>query len=105
MTIAKRIDEQRVMLTSAAKMLAKKRKDKKKSSRNRFLHHKFHVWDPVLLKEHNKGKFEFRRESGYRIIEFSNYGTARVRHKDYVEPKHCSVKDLKLRILVMLPIL
>ena len=95
MTIPEEIEKQNVTLNTAAKMLEKKKEDKKKSSMNRPSHQNFQIGDLVLGKKHNKEKFELKWEPGYRTIDFPTKWTVRVRNKESGEPRCFNIKDLR----------
>ena len=57
-TITQKIEQQKGALTTAAKMLGKKKEDQKKSSKNRPSHHNFQMGDLVHVKKQNKEKLE-----------------------------------------------
>ena len=56
MTITQKIEQQKVALTTAAKMSKEKRKDQEKSSKNRESYHTFQIGYLVLVKKHNMEK-------------------------------------------------
>ena len=81
--IDKRIEQSHIALSIAAKMLARKCADQKKSINHRPSEHDFKVGDLVLVKKHNKTKLELKWE----VV--GNQLTGR--------SKHCNVTDLKLK--------
>ena len=56
MTIAQKIEQTQVTLTTAVKNLEKAREQQKKPSKNRPSKHNFQIGDLVLVKKHNKEK-------------------------------------------------
>ena len=97
MTITQEMEQTQVTLTTAAKNLEKAREQQKKPSKNRLSQHNFQIGDLVLVKKQNKEELELKWELGYRIVGFPTKWTARVRNKESGEPKHCNIKDLKLK--------
>ena len=97
MTIAQKIEQTLVTLTTTAKSLEKAREQQKKPSTNKPSQHNFQISDLVLVKKHNKEKLELKWEPGYRIVGIPTIWTARVRNKESGEPKCCNIKDLKLK--------
>lgn len=95
--IAKRIEQSRVTLTTAAKMLAKKREAQKLSTNDRPSEHNFKVGDLVLVLKHNKTKLELKWEPGYRIIKLPTPLTAVVEDQLTGKSKRCNVRDLKVK--------
>ena len=69
-TLGKRIEQSRVSLSIAAKMLEKMRANEKRYYQNRRFTHTFKVGDLVLLKKHNVDKMELKWEPNYRIVNF-----------------------------------
>ena len=69
-TPAKQIEQSRVTLSMAAKMLEKMRENQKRYYKNRKSTHTFKVGDLVLYQKHNKEKLDLKWESNYRIIKF-----------------------------------
>ena len=58
--LGKRIEQSRIVLATAAKMLAKMRENQKRHYLNRRSIHKFQVGDLVLLKKHQADKMELK---------------------------------------------
>ena len=71
--LGKQIEQSRVTLTIAAKMLEKMRENQKRHYKNRKSTHTFKIGDLVLLSKHNKDKLELKWEPNYRrkIINIS----------------------------------
>ena len=67
-SLAKQIEQSRVSLSIAAKMLERMRENQKRHYKNRKSVHTLKVGDLVLLRKHNKDKLELKWESNYRII-------------------------------------
>ena len=68
-TLAKQIEQSRVTLSMAAKILEKMRKNQKRYYKNRKSTHTFKVGDLVLYQKHNKEKLDLKWEPNYRIIK------------------------------------
>ena len=96
--IAKRIEQSCIILSTAAKMLAKKCSDQKKSTNHRPSKHPFQVGDLVLVKKHNKAKLELKWEPGYRIIKLPTDWTAVIENQLTGNSRCCNVTDLKLKL-------
>ena len=58
--LGKQIEQSRVTLTIAAKMLEKMRENQKRHYKNRKSTHTFKIGDLVLLRKHNKDKLELK---------------------------------------------
>ena len=97
MTIAQKIKQTQVTLTTADKSLEKVREQQKKPSKNRPSKSNFQIGNLVLVKKYNKEKLELKWKPHYRIVGFSTKYTARVRNKESGEPKCCNIKDLMLK--------
>ena len=96
--IAKRIEQSHIILSKAAKMLAKKPSDQKKSTNHRPSKHPFQVGDLVLVKKHNKAKLELKWEPGYMIIKLLTDWTAVIENQLTDNSRCCNVTDLKLKL-------
>ena len=75
-TLGKRIEQSRVSLSVAAKMLEKMRAHQKRYYKNRRSMNTFHVGDLVLLRKHNVDKMELKWEPNYRIIKLPSAWSA-----------------------------
>ena len=75
-SLAKQIEQSRVTLSIAAKMLGKMRENKKRHYKNRKSVHTFKVGDLVLLRKHNKDKLELKLEPNYRITRLPHLWSA-----------------------------
>ena len=95
--IGQEIQQDQIVLTTAAKNLQRKREAQKKPHEHRPSKHKFKIGDLVLLNKHNKDKLELKWEPGYRIVALPTKWTARVTNKETGEPKRVNVRDLKLK--------
>ena len=95
--IGHEIQQDQIVLTTAAKNLQRKREAQKKPHEHRPSKHKFKIGDLVLLNKHNKDKLELKWEPGYRIVALPTKWTARVTNKETGEPKRVNVRDLKLK--------
>ena len=72
--LGKQIEQSRVTLTIAAKMLEKMRENQERHYKNRKSTHTFKIGDLVLLRKHNKDKLELKWEPNYRIVKFHPNG-------------------------------
>ena len=96
-TLGKRIDQSRVSLSIAAKMLEKMRANHKRHFQNRRSTHTFKVGDVVLLKKHNVDKMQFYWEPNYRIIKLPSAWSAVAENQISGKSKRCSSEDWKLK--------
>ena len=96
MTIAQKIEQMQVTLTTAAKNLERQGNNKRSPPR---IDHPNIISKLVTLSlsKCNKEKLELKWESAYRIVGFPTKWTARVRNKESWKPKHCNIKDIKLK--------
>ena len=96
-TLGKRIEQSRVSLPIAAKMLEKMRANQKRYYQNRRSTHTFKVGDLVLLKKHNVDKMELKWEPNYRIVKLPSAWSAVVENQLSGISKRCYIGDLKLK--------
>ena len=75
-TLGKRIEQSRVSLSIAAKMLEKMRANQKRYYQNRRSTHTFKVGDLVLLRKHNVDKMELKWDPYYRIVKLPSAWSA-----------------------------
>ena len=94
-TLGKRIEQSRVSLSIAAKMLEKMRANQKRYYENRRSTHTFKVGDLVLLRKHNVDKLELKWEPNYRIIKLPSAWSAVVENQFSGKSKRCNIGDLK----------
>ena len=94
-TLGKRIEQSRVSISIAAKMLAKMRANQKRYYENRRSTHPFKVGDLVLLRKHNNDKLELKWEPNYRIVKLPSAWSAVVENQLSRESKRCNIDDLK----------
>ena len=76
-----RIEQSRVFLSIAAKMLEKMTANQKRYYQNRRFTHTFKVGDLVLLKKHNVDKLELKWEPNYRIVKLPSAWSAFVENQ------------------------
>ena len=96
--LGKQIEQSRVTLTTAAKMLEKMRENQKRHYKNRKSTHTFKIGDLVLLRKHNKDKLELKWEPNYRIIKFPSQWSAVVENQSNGRTKRCNIADLKIKL-------
>ena len=96
-TLGKRIEQSRVSLSIAAKMLEKMRANQKRYYQNRRSTHTFIVVDLVLLRKHNVDKMELKWEPNYRIIKLPSTWSAVVENQLSRKSRRCNIGDLKLK--------
>ena len=94
---AKQIEQSRVSVSIAAKMLERMREKQKRHYKNRKSVHTFKVGDLVLLRKHNKVKPELKWEPNYRIIRLPHLWSAVVENQFTGRTKRCNVSDLKIK--------
>ena len=97
MSLGKRVEQSRVSLSIAAKMLEKIRANQKRHFQNRRSTHTFKVGDLVPLKKHNVDKMEFKWEPNYRIVKLPSAWSAVVENQITGKSKRCNIGDLKLK--------
>ena len=88
-TLGKRIEQSRVSLSIAAKMLEKMRANQKRYYLNRRSTHTFKVGDLVLLRKHNVDKMELKWEPNYRIVKLRSAWSAVVENQLSGKSKRC----------------
>ena len=93
--LGKRIEQSRVALSTAAKMLEKMRANQKRHYLNRRATHKFQVGDLVLLKKHQADKMDLKWEPNYRVVKLPSSWSAVVENQTNGRMKRCNVGDLK----------
>ena len=93
--LGKRIEQSRVALSTAAKMLEKMRANQKRYYLNRRAAHKFQVGDLVLLKKHRTDKMDLKWEPNYRVVKHQSSWSAVVENQTNGRMKRCNVGDLK----------
>ena len=96
-SLGKQIEQSRVTLSIAAKMLERMRENQKRHYKNRKSTHTFKIGDLVLLKKHNKEKLELKWEPNYRIIKFPSLWSAIVENQANGKTKRCNIADLKIK--------
>ena len=96
-TLGKKIEQSRVSLSIAAKMLEKMRPNQKRYYQNRRSIHTFKVGGLVLLRKHNVDKLELKWEPNYRIIKLPSAWSAVVENQLSGKNKRCNIGDLKLK--------
>ena len=96
-SLAKQIEQSRVTLSIAAKMLEKMRENQKRHYKNRKSVHTFKAWDLVLLRKHNKDKLELKWEPNYRITRLPHLWSAVVENQFTGRTKRCNISDLKIK--------
>ena len=93
--LGKRIEQSRITLSTAAKMMERMRANQKRHYLHRRSTHKFQVGDLVLLKKHQKDKMELKWEPNYRVIKLPSSWSAIVESNITGKTKRCNVGDLK----------
>ena len=96
-TLAKQIEQSRVTLSMAAKMLEKMRENQKRYYKNRKSPHTFKVGDLVLYQKHNKEKLDLKWEPNYRIIKLPHLWTTVIENQSTGRTKRCNISDLKIK--------
>ena len=96
-SLSKQIEQSRVSLSIAAKMLERMRENQKRHYKNRKSVHTFKVGDLVLLRKHNKDKLELKWEPNYKIIRLPHLWSAVVENQFTGRTKRCNVSDLKIK--------
>ena len=94
-TLGKRIEQSRVSLPIAAKMLEKIRANQKRYYLNRRSTHTFKVGD-LVLKKYNIDKMELIWEPNYRIVKLPSAWSAVVENQLIGKSKRCKICDLKI---------
>ena len=95
--LGKRIEQSRITLSMAAKMLERMRAKQKRHYQHWRATHKLQVCDLVLLKKHNADNMDLRWESNYRVVRLMSPWSAVVENQMSVKTKRCNVGDLKLK--------
>ena len=96
-TLGKRIEQSRMSLSIATKMLEKIRANQKRHFQNRRSTHTFKVGYLVLLKKNIVDKMELKWEPNYRIAKLSSAWSAAVENQISGKGKRCNIGDLKLK--------
>ena len=96
-TSGKRIEQSRVSLSIAAKMLEKVTANQKRYHQIRRSTHTFKVGDLVLLRKHNVDKMELKWEPNYRIVKLPSAWPAVVENQLSGKSKRCNIGDLKFK--------
>ena len=94
-SLGKSIEQSRVTLSIAAKMLERMRKNQKMTYKGRKTIHQFKVGDLVLLKKHAQKKLLLEWEPNYRIIRLPTAWTAVIEHMVSSRTRRCNVWDLQ----------
>ena len=95
--LGKRIEQLRITLFTAARMLEKISANQKRHYQNRRATHKFQVGDLVLLKKWNDDKMDLIWEPTYRVIKLPSPWSAVVENQTNSVTKRWNVGDLKLK--------
>ena len=95
--LGKRIEQSRVSLSIAAKLLSKMKDRQKRHSHNRRSTHPFKVDDLVLLKKHQGDKIDLKWVPNYRVIKLTSAWSAIVENQTTGKTNRCNVGDLKLK--------
>ena len=106
-TLAKQIEQSRVTLSMAAKMLEKMRENHKRYYKKRKSTHTFKVGDLVLYQKYNKEKLDLKWEPNYRIIKLPHLWTAVIENQSttfttgkitpqIIDPKHLRQELIKI---------
>ena len=95
-SLAKQIEQSRVSLSIAGKILERMRENQKRHHKNRKSVQTFKVGDLILLRKHNKDKLELKWEPNYRIIRLSHLWLA-VENQFTGRTKRCNFSDLKIK--------
>ena len=93
-SLGKSIEQPRVTLSVAAKMLERMRKNQKRTYEGRKTIHQFKVSDLVLLRKHAQ-KLDLKWEPNNRIIRLSPTGTAVIEHTVSGRTRRCNVGVLQ----------
>ena len=75
-TLGKRIEQSRISLSIAAKMLEKMRANQKRYYENRRSTHTFKIANLVLLRKPNVDEMELKWEPNYRIVKLPSAWSA-----------------------------
>ena len=94
-SLGKSIEQSRVTLSIAAKMLERMRKNQKRTYEGRKTIHQFKVDDLVLLKKHAQEKLDLKWEPNYRIIRLPTAWPAVTEHTVSGRTRRCNVGDLQ----------
>ena len=93
-SLGESIEQTRVTLSIAAKMLERMRKNQKRTYEGRKTIHQFKVGD-LVLKKHAQEKLDLKWEPNYRIIRLPTAWTAVIEHKVSGRTRRCNVGDLQ----------
>ena len=96
-TQGRTIEQSRVDLFIAAKMLEKMIENQKRYYQNRRSTYTFKIGDLVLLNKHNVDKMELKLGSNYRIVKLPSAWSAVVENQLSGKSKRCKIGDLKLK--------
>ena len=80
-TLGKRIEQLKVSLSTAAKMLEKMDANQKRYNENRRSTHTFQVGDFILLGKYSVDKLELKWEPNYRIVKLPSAWSAVVENQ------------------------
>ena len=94
-SLGESIEQTRVTLSIAAKMLERMRKNQKRTYEGRKTIHQFKVGDLVLLKKHAPEKLDLKWEPNYRISRLPTAWTAVIEHTVSGRTRRCNVGDLQ----------
>ena len=94
-SLGESIEQSRVTLSIASKMLERMRKNQKRTYEGRKTTHQFKVGDLVLLKKHAQEKLDLKWEPNYRIIRLPTTWTAVIEHTVSGRTRRCNVGDLQ----------
>ena len=94
-SLGKSIEQSRVTLLIAAKMLRRMGKDQKRTYEGRKTIHQFKVGDLVLLMKHAQKNFNLKWELNYRIITLPIAWTTVIEHTVSGRTRKCNVGDLQ----------
>ena len=92
-SLGKSIEQSRITLSIAAKMLERMRKNQKRVYEGRKMIHQFRVGDLVLLRNHAPEKMDLKCEPNYRIIKLSSVWSAIVKNISSGRTRRCNVGD------------
>ena len=92
-SLGESIEQSRVTLSIAAKMLERMRKNQKRTYEGRKTIHQFKVGDLVLLKKNAQEKLDLKWEPNYRIIRLPTAWTAVIEHTVSGRTRRCNVGD------------
>ena len=93
-SLCKSIEQSRVTLSIAAKMLERMRKNQKRTYEGRKTIHQFKLGD-LVLKKHAQEKLDLKWEPNYRIIRLLRAWTAVIEHTVSGRTRSCNVGDLQ----------